>query len=175
MVFTKHRGSDIENHKLFGGKDPESRFGKILKTMIDNIPDEISLGAPRADLGSHSQRKGSITYVLGFPIIAAVQVYLRAGWSLGNVQDRYIFGGAGGDQLVGRAVSGLPINNIDFSVLPPHFSKDDLESLDKFGWSIILSDYENFPTCFKYVVPFLMASLIYHSKFLKECFGDGHP
>lgn len=45
-----------------------------------------------------------------FVVISAVQVYLRAGWSLGNVQDRYIFAGPGGDQLVGRAVCGLPID-----------------------------------------------------------------
>jgi hypothetical protein len=38
-------------------------------------------------------------------MMSAVAVYLRAGWSLGNVQDRYIFSGAGSDQVVGRAES----------------------------------------------------------------------
>jgi hypothetical protein len=43
MVFTKHRRADIENHKLFCGKDPESRFGTILKTMTDNNPNILNL------------------------------------------------------------------------------------------------------------------------------------
>ena len=56
-----------------------------------------------------------------FVVISTVQVYLRAGWSLGNVQDRYIFAGPGGDQIVGRTVSGLPVTDRTFSILPPHF------------------------------------------------------
>jgi len=174
MIFTKHRGENLNNHKLFGGLDPENRFSKILKSMLEEIPEEVNLGAPRNDLGSHSQRKGSITYFLGFSIISAVQAYLRAGWSLGNVQDRYIFGGAGGDQLVGRAVCGLPINNIDFATLPPHFRKEDLEELNQIGWTNILPDYENFPKCFQPIVPFLLASLIYHWKYLLKSFGPGN-
>lgn len=54
----------------------------------------ILLGANKEDIGTHSRRKGSPTYVLG--MIEGpnpVQVYLRSGWSLGNVQDRYIFAG----------------------------------------------------------------------------------
>lgn len=60
--------------------------------------------------------------------LSAVNVYLRAGWSLDNVQDRYIFAGAGGDQIVGRAASGLPITDLRFAVLPPHFSTEDLDT-----------------------------------------------
>ena len=46
-------------------------------------------------------------------MVSAVAVYLRAGWSIGNTQDRYIFSGAGSDQIVGRAVCGLPIQSMD--------------------------------------------------------------
>ena len=65
--------------------------------------------------------------------ISAVNVYLRAGWSLGNVQDRYIFAGAGGDQIVGRAAAGLPITDMRFAVLAPHFSNEDLDMLNEIG------------------------------------------
>jgi hypothetical protein len=48
----------------------------------------------------YGNRKGVVTYVLGFPegpsVIAA---YIRASWSLGQVQQRYIFEGDGADQL----------------------------------------------------------------------------
>ena len=33
-------------------------------------------------------------------------VHLRAGWSLGPVQSRYILEGEGGDQVCGRAATG---------------------------------------------------------------------
>ncbi len=59
-------------------------------------------------MGTHSIRKGAATYLLSLidgP--SAVMVYLRAGWSLGNVPDRYIVGGAGEDFLVGRFISLL--------------------------------------------------------------------
>ena len=44
------------------------------------------LGVDRKGIGTHSCRKGCPSYLLG-------KVYLRAGWSLGNVQDRYIYEG----------------------------------------------------------------------------------
>ena len=66
--------------------------------------------------------------------MSAVNVYLRAGWSLGNVQDRYIFAGAGGDQIVGRAAAELPIKDMLFAVLPPHFSNEDLKLLNGHVW-----------------------------------------
>ena len=79
--------------------------------------------------------QGSVSFVLMSTLVNPCQVYLRAGWSLGNVKDRYVFAGPGGDQVVGRAVSGLPITTICFSLLPPHFTRKDLESL------ITLGDY----------------------------------
>ena len=72
---TYAHNSDIEIYLKNGGKDLESRFGEA---MINMNPEEISLGAPTSYLDSHSQRRGSITYILGFPIIADVQIYLRA-------------------------------------------------------------------------------------------------
>jgi hypothetical protein len=107
--------------------------------------------------------------------ISAVQVYLRAGWSLGNVQDRYIFAGAGGDQLVGRAVSGLPTNDQNFSILPPHFSQETLLYLSEFGWEKILIGYENYPTKFQRAVPFFLASIIHHLPSLRNLLPPQHP
>jgi hypothetical protein len=107
--------------------------------------------------------------------LSAVQAYLRAGWSLGNVQDRYIFGGAGGDQLVGRAVSGLPINSLEFATLPPHFCRKDLEKLNSIGWNNICPGHQNYPECFKLVIPFLFASLLYHHAWLETTFSPQHP
>ena len=103
-----------------------------------------------------------------------MQVYLRAGWSLGNVQDRYIIAGAGGDQLVGRAVSGLPVHDQKFTVLPPHFKSSDIEYLTSFGWENILEGYEHYPLNFRKIVPFLLASIIHHEEALRLHLSPDH-
>ena len=50
-----------------------------------------------------------------------ISVYHRAGWSIGNVQQRYIFPTEGGDQMVGQILCGGEWNSDVFAVLPPHF------------------------------------------------------
>ena len=50
-----------------------------------------------------------------------ISVYRRAGWSIGNVQQRYIFLTEGGDRMVGRILCGGEWNSDDFAALPPHF------------------------------------------------------
>lgn len=174
LVFTCHRGPNVAGQGLFEGGNSDGRFGKILAGIIAELPENI-LGADPADIGTHSNRKGSTSFVLAFVVISAVQVYLRAGWSLGDVPDRYIFAGAGGDQIVGRAVCGLPINGKEFGTLPPHFVASDIAALNEIGWEHILEGYEYYPACFQRVVPYLLASLLYHEAFLREELDKNHP
>jgi hypothetical protein len=140
LIFTKHRIGDALLSQLLEDHGSKKRFNKILNSVVKTIPDNVNLGASKKHIGSHSNRKGSSTFVLGLSSsISAVQVYLRAGWSLGNVQDRYIFAGAGGGQVVGRAVSGLNIHNNEFSVLAPHFTSEDNNILsNEVKWENIL-------------------------------------
>ena len=112
---------------------------------------------------------------LPFCYVTAVQVYLRAGWSLGNTQDRYIFAGPGGGQLVGRALCGLPINGKEFSVLPPHFTLEDMAVLNEVVWSNILEGFDDYPAGFRRVVPYLFASLVFHEDFLRNELCEHHP
>ena len=165
----------IDNNKLFCGESQEARFSKILNKVLHTITPTVNLGATIEDLGCHSNRKGSTSYALNIHWISAVQVYLRAGWSLGHVQDRYIFAGAGGDQIVGRAVAGLPCNSQDFCLLPPHLSPDQESLCELVGWSNIISGFNSFPPCFRRVVPYLFASLCYHHEWLKSHLSVEHP
>jgi hypothetical protein len=87
-----------------------------------------------------------------------VQIYLRAGWTLGGVQNRYLFAGAGGDQLTGRVLSGLPFNNSTFASLPPHF---DAEGLALIQWPVVLPLYLRLPETFKRALPYLLASIAF--------------
>jgi hypothetical protein len=93
--------------KLFEGPDQEERYCKILAGVLASVPESLigTLGAKREDIGSHSCRKGAATHVLSLPGgPSSVSVFLRAGWTLGNVKDRYIHEGDGADQLCGRYV-----------------------------------------------------------------------
>lgn len=94
---------------------------------------------------------------------------LRGGWTFGDddVLKRYLFAGKGGDQLVGRSLSGLPINTEDFALLPPHFPNDIIDSIDEDDWELMLPDYDGYPNCFKSTLPFLLASIVHHDAFLR--------
>ena len=174
LVFCTHRADD-PRQQLFLGTSGDARFYKALRSFLDIIPETTNLGANKRDIGTHSNRKGTATFALAFPVISAVQVYLRAGWSLGNVPDRYIIAGAGSDQLVGRTVSGLPIANLDFATLPPHFTDSDLITLRDIGWSTLLPSYDKFPGCFKRALPYFLASLAFHLPWLRKNLGRSHP
>ena len=74
-------------------------------------------------LGVHSIHKGAATYAssgsTAGPSGAAMN--LRVGWTLGQVQDTYIWYKAAGDQYVGHVLSGLPANLYRFALLGPCF------------------------------------------------------
>ncbi|KAH9076305.1 hypothetical protein Ae201684P_012791 [Aphanomyces euteiches] len=64
-------------------------------------------GVSVKEVGTHSFRKGVASELSNNPgCPTPVSVHLRAGWTLGPVQGRYIFSGSGGDQFVGRAAAG---------------------------------------------------------------------
>lgn len=97
---------------------------------------------------------------------------MRAGWSLGNVQDRYLFAGAGGDQLTGRVLSGLPFNEPSFASLPPHFS---VHGLAQVAWTTVLPLYPRLPETFKRAAPYLLASICFHEQWLRSTLPAHHP
>lgn len=119
-------------------------------------------------------RKGGVTYVLSFPggpnVVAA---FLRARWSLGSVQQRYIFEGEGSDQLCGRTATGLPLNSIDFAILPPHFDPEFV--FDDSTWQLLHPCYDRFPKRFQTCMPYLLASLVYHYDWLNGNLHISHP
>ena len=165
----------LPNYRIFDGAHSESRFSDVLSRAIASLSegDLSRLGGGKKQLGTHSVRKGAASYCAGMingP--STVQVLLRAGWSLGNVQDRYLFAGAGGDQLTGRVLSAFPFNDSSFSSLPPHFGKD---GLDRIQWTSILPLYERLPETFKRALPCLVASICYHEQWLRSTLPAHHP
>ena len=165
----------LPNYCLFDGSNNDSRWSELLSSVIGSLPeaDVRMLGAAKRQLGTHSVRKGAATHCTGMvngP--STVQVFLRAGWSLGNVQDRYLFAGAGGDQLTGRVLCGLPFSDSSFASLPPHFDSTGVNQID---WPAVLPLYARIPETFKRALPHLLASLCYHERWLKDTLPAHHP
>ena len=111
---------------LFEGSSQYDRFNKIFNDIVDHDDHRqsfISLGIPPEYFGTHSIRKGAVTLVAtgstASPPIASI--CLRANWAMPGVMNRYIRFEAAGDQFVGRSVSGLPRNTIDFATSPAYF------------------------------------------------------
>ena len=163
------------NYRVFDGANPETRFSDIFGKVVAKLPTEEQqlLGGTRAELGTHSIRKGAATYCCGMvngP--TPVQVFLRAGWMVGGVKDRYLFAGGGGDQLTGRVLSGLPYNDVSFASLPPHF---DSVGAPQVGWATVFPLYSTLPGTVKRALPFLLASICYHEVWLRESLSPQHP
>jgi hypothetical protein len=111
---------DENNNKLFPGKDQYDRFRKILKrsTNLNEIATELEYRGMRdADIGTHSFRKGASTYCSSVTtaVPASAAVHLRAGWTLGGVQDTYHRYEGAGDMHVGR--TDYPLQRHQWSLL----------------------------------------------------------
>ncbi len=157
------------------------RFTKWLQKFLQSSAAAIeALGLIISEIGSHSFRKGIASILANCPGgPGAISIWLRAGWSLGPVQSRYIFQGAGGDQFAGRAATMLDINDVDFVILPPHFDLSDPQKappLTLQEWEMICPGYSDFyPAEFKQALPNLLASLIFHMDFVRETLSPHHP
>ena len=176
-IFCKGYQREGSSRLLFGATS-QDRFSKWLSTACSKNKDTIvAMGLIISDIGTHSFRKGIATVLANQPGgPSAISIWLRAGWSLGSVQSRYIFEGAGGDQFVGRAASGLDLNSEEFAVLPPHFDQTNGPVLTTTEWEEILPGYTSFyPEQFRVAIPYLLASLIYHMDWLQQKLKPQHP
>ena len=67
-------------------------------------------------------------------------------------------------QFVGRTASGLPLTDQRFATLPPHFVVGE-DMLEDATYKEIIGAFGTLPKCFQPVLPFLVASLTYHTDF----------
>jgi hypothetical protein len=161
-----------ETGDLFEGASQYERFRKILSEVVRDNADEIRrLGIDPKNVGVHSIRKGAATYCSnGTPTeVAFTAVCARAGWSLGNVKDRYIHLAEAGDQVCGRALAGLDVNSHKFSVSPPFFAVEVEEEIyvdnaittlfgtPTYEWGLMIRHF--------------LASLLYHRAWMETHVG----
>ena len=125
-----------EGTKLFSSSDPYQRFSKVLrKCLEDNEAVFNELGVDIDDIGTHSARKGAATHCSTGSTVSPpmASICLRAGWSMGPVKEKYIHYEKAGDQYVGRVVTGLNVNSVEFTVSPPYFNFPETNDADGRG------------------------------------------
>ena len=67
-----------------------------------------------------------------------------------------------GDQYIGRLVTGLPHTEPNFALLPPFFCNDHQDEIKLL--------FPNLPTNLTQVAEFCLASVVFHSDYLKRTF-----
>ncbi|POM77572.1 LOW QUALITY PROTEIN: Hypothetical protein PHPALM_5026 [Phytophthora palmivora] len=162
----------LSNSKIFPGGNQYDRFSKILKRVMETEEMKEILaneGLVASDIGTHSARKGSATFVSscsnGGPSAAAICI--RAGWTLPGVQDTYIRYESAGDRIVGRYVAGLPFDDTGFAMLPPFFPM--LTSLFVTTSTCASTTYLH---TYRGLVDFYW---LYHWEYLRTVLGPQHP
>ncbi len=138
--------------------------------------DLLILGCEKCDIAPYSCRKGAATYATGQVITPnPYAIQLRMGHSLGKVNDAYIYGGDGADQLLGRFCTGLPFMDERFAVLPPHFSNMGQSLLTVADWEHLMPGSSRYPVETKAIFPYLLAQILYHEDFLRNNLNPLHP
>ena len=152
-----------------------NRFCDWLSRIMKIAKSELHL--ENVDIGSHSVRKGGVTYSsnkLDGP--KSHCVWHRAGWLINGTIDVYLLDGGGGDQETSRILSLIfDHGSISFAQLPPHFSLEvvnheriNLPSGETIYFSDIISGWTSLPESFKKCMPMLLARLVHAEDFLRE-------
>ena len=77
---------------LFLGQDQYQQFSEMLSHLIWDHKAEVSeLGVNSKMIGTHSIRKGAVTYMSSLPGGPSIlSVCIHAGWTMGTVKDVYM-------------------------------------------------------------------------------------
>jgi hypothetical protein len=161
--------------KLFPGSNQYDRFRRVLVRLLqsERAGQELEARGMNGDnFGTHSMRKGASTFVASgstaFPPPTAV--HLRAGWTLGGIQDTYFRYKSAGDMYVGRTVCGLPLDRAEFAILPTMFTGNYEADLN----CALEMCVPTLPNNIKTVMKFGVASIVYHRSFLVETLPLNH-
>jgi hypothetical protein len=164
-------GFSSDSNKLFPGSRQYERFRHLLSRLLEAESSQLALrGIDKSDIGSHSIRKGCATYCSSGSTAcpSGPSIDIRAGWAQGGVKGRYVKHQNAGDMFVGRTASGLPINDPQFSILPPHFNRSD-DARD----AIHLCFTAVPPQAYR-VAEFALASVVFHREFLRTTLPESH-
>ncbi|OWZ08673.1 hypothetical protein PHMEG_00018742 [Phytophthora megakarya] len=151
-----------------------SAFASHLRRILaqDDFVAELSCqGLKATELGPHSMWKDAATLCSSgsTACLSSTAVHLRAGRSLGGVQNTYLRYEAAGDMHVRRTIAGLPTESSQFSILAPH-----LENLEKCVINGVRLMFPGTPERLEFVAEYCLVSLVYHYYYPKEKLPPEH-
>ena len=105
---------------LFSGQDQYQQFLEMLSHLIQDHEAEVSkLRVNPKMIGTHSIRKGAVTYMSSLPGGPSISsVCIHAGWTMGTVKDVYMCYLSSEDQFVGCCLVMLPLLQMEFASSP---------------------------------------------------------
>ena len=180
----KERDGSYKDPVIFHAFQHVSGYKSAIKDYYSNMEVEFSediLKMFKQFFEGYVRRVAQLKQDGIMPIIEGKQAMSFKGYkflALKAGQSRYILEGEGGDQVCGRAASGLPLTDVSFANLPPHFLHSYEDCLSTEEWEEFLPGYKKFyPSNFREVIPYLLASLIYHQPYLVtlSLSNPGHP
>jgi hypothetical protein len=148
-----------------------SRFTKF---MTKAFPDGKVEDLPIHRVTSHSPKRGGICMASGNEVVKWEAVELRADHKCGLTSSYQTCAAPQQDGIMGRLFAGLEFGTEEFNVAPPHFRPEDVLQIpfDEF-----LTHYASYHDNFKAVIPFLIASVVFHIQNgnLKKVLPKDHP
>ena len=167
-----------------------TKDGTASKSYCDHLTEllrkhQLEVLAYAEKSSAHGIRKGSASAISSGtmlpPPIASIAA--QGDWSLGTILDIYWQFSDCGDYYLGRSLTMIDINSEDFAILPPHFisinplDDPDIKEAINLMYPKILEKYENSDENPTGLLLRLLASVIYHSDWIKEVGNrtPGHP
>jgi hypothetical protein len=105
--------------------------------------------------------------------VTSAAIDRRAGWQAVGVKAAYIGYQEETDQFVGRLVSGLPVQNAEFALLPPRFIYKDGKQPPIVA-EAIKTFFPGFGEDMNRILEFALASLVYHRPWLESILPEKH-
>lgn len=119
----------LNNAALFQDNAQYSRYSKLFLKLLKATEEELkNMGVEPGDLDTYLCRKGVVTMVVVGCTVSSpiISIYVRVGWSMGGVKDKYLKRENTGDQYIWRYESCLDQLDKTFAVSPPHFDYSNL-------------------------------------------------
>jgi len=165
--------ADLFTNRVFTttGDSFRDHFKKFMaKAFPGNKVEEL----PVHRITSHSAKRGGICMASGNEVVKWEAVELRADHKCGLTSTYQTCAAPQQDGIMGRLFAGLSFGKEEFNVAAPHFRPEDVLQIP---FPEFVSHYESYSAPFKSVLPFLLASVVFHlhNGNLKRLLPKEHP
>ena len=147
---------------------------QFIRFMTWAFPEKMLEGIHISRFTSHSPKRSGMCFVNGVEVIKWDSTELRADHKLGLISSYQTCPAPQQDGTMGRLLAGLDFASPEFNVAPPHFLEEDTA---KIPFEDIVANYDSYSATFKTVLPFLLASIVFHfnSGQLRSILPKKHP